>query len=800
MDQKVVASAVSLSPFEDGHPDTPIAFSREQCMEFAVGSIANVLGHTFAEVDTFPTRVRLPAEPLMLVDRILNISGEPRSLTSGNLVTEHDVLRDGWYLDNGRIPSGVAIESGQADLFLSGYLGIDFRTRGLAVYRLLDATVTFHDSLPQAGETIQHDIHIDQFFQQGDTYLFRFRFESTVDGKPLLSMRDGCAGFFTPEELAAGKGLVQRSGQSREFFPSFKYEEWQPLVPVQQEAYSEQQVESLRQGDLAGCFGKTFGQLSLKNPLALPSGLLKVVQRVVHLDPGGGNFQKGMIRGEQDVDPQAWFLTCHFVDDQVMPGTLMYECCLHTFRIYLLRLGWVAEAEEAHFEPVPGVAARLRCRGQVIASTRVVTYEIHVKFLGYRPEPFATGDAYLYADGKPIVEITDVSLQLTGVTQEKLQSGWQKGPFPALPKSGSASSSEPIFDRQHILAFAVGKPSEAFGEEYKIFDGKQRRLARLPGPPYSFLDRVTRLEAEPWKMQAGGVVETEYDIPPNAWYFRSNGQPEMPFAVLLEVALQTCGWLAAYMGSALLSPVDMRFRNLGGEAEQLRPVTNRAGTLINRVKVTRVSHSGGMIIQHYDFCVLDSEGDVYRGSTYFGFFSDAALAQQIGIREGQLYKPTREELRHGRSFPYPIEAPFPDRQFRMVDQIGVYVPDGGPSGLGFIEGSIDVDPDAWFFKAHFFQDPVWPGSLGLEALWQLLKVVAWQKFSGTSKAKFLTPCVHTTHQWVYRGQVIPNNSRVTIQAIINRVDQEEQVLSSDGWLAVDGLVIYQMKDFSIQLL
>ena len=58
-------------------------------------------------------------------------------------------MRDGaWYLDGGRMAACVAIEAGQADLFLSGWLGIDFRTRGLAVYRLLDAKVTFHRGLP----------------------------------------------------------------------------------------------------------------------------------------------------------------------------------------------------------------------------------------------------------------------------------------------------------------------------------------------------------------------------------------------------------------------------------------------------------------------------------------------------------------------------------------------------------------------------------------------------------------------------------------------------------------------------
>src|SRR5262249_19175605 len=155
-----------------------------------------------------------------------------------------------------------------------------------------------------------------------------------------------------------------------------------------------------------------------------------------------------------------------------------------------------------------------------------------------------------------------------------------------------------LFDHDRILAFAVGKPSEAFGEPYRIFD-EGRVIARLPGPPFQFLDRIVAIDAEPWKMVAGGVIEAEYDVPPAAWYFASERARVMPFSVLLEAALQPCGWLAAYLGSALTSPTDLRFRNLGGAAELLRPVTPQAGTLTTKVHMTRVSSSAGMIIQDF---------------------------------------------------------------------------------------------------------------------------------------------------------------------------------------------------------
>src|SRR5437762_1540652 len=80
---------------------------------------------------------------------------------------------------------------------------------------------------------------------------------------------------------------------------------------------------------------------------------------------------------------------------------------------------------------------------------------------------------------------------------------------------GSPAKRPVLFDRDRILAFAVGKPSEAFGEPYRVFD-QERVIARLPGPPYQFLDRIVRLDAEPWRMAAGGEAVAEYDVPPDA--------------------------------------------------------------------------------------------------------------------------------------------------------------------------------------------------------------------------------------------------------------------------------------------
>ena len=809
-------------------PERSIALDRTQLMEFAIGSIGKVLGDRFAHVDTHPTRVRLPDEPLMLVDRVVSIEAEPQSMTSGRIVTEHDVLEGAWYLDGGLIPTCVAVEAGQADLLLSGYLGIDSETRGLAVYRLLDAVVTFHGDLPRPGQVIVYDIRIIRFFRQGDTWLFRFQFDATVDGRPLMTMREGSAGFFSQEKLDAGKGIVLSALEQRKITGQ-KPDDWRDLVPMRRESYDETRIEALRLGDLEGAFGDDFAGLGVTRALTIPGGQMRLVHRVTELDPRGGRYGIGSIVAEADIHPDDWFITCHFVDDQVMPGTLMYECCLHTLRIFLLRMGWIAEEGQATWQPVIEVKSRLRCRGQVLASTAMVTYEINVRELGYGPEPYAIVDAMMYADGKSIVDIREMSVRLNGTNREQLEELWaSRGtkattPPPPTPPSealparttpsemsvvdapGEASRVIPLqrdtsvpYDKASILAFSGGKPSQAFGDVYREFDGGPRRIARLPRPPYQFMDRVTAVEGEPFTMRAGAKATAQFDVAEDHWYFASNRQQEMPFAVLLEVALQPCGWLAGYIGSALVAETDVRFRNLGGDAVRLARLTAGADVITTDVELTSVSMSGGMIIQHYSMSLKsDRLGPLYRGTTYFGFFSEQALADQVGMRDAVIYAPSQAERERGSSFTISPDRPLPDADFRMVDQVALLVPDGGPEGLGWIEGSIEVDPSKWFFEAHFYKDPVWPGSLGLEAFVQLLKTYAMDRWNLDETTEFQTVPSEFPHKWGYRGQIVPGCTRVEVRASITAVDDDQRTLVADGFLSVDERTIYSMNDFSL---
>ena len=794
----------------------PLFIDWHGSMEFAVGKIGKVLGEYFAPIDAHPTRVRLPDIPLNFVDRIVLVEGEKGSLGKGRCVTQHDVYPDSWYLDNYCMPTGLSVEAGQADLFLSAWLGIDFKTHGVAKYRLLDAIVTIHGPLPRPGDTVNYDIRVDRFIRQANTYLFFFEFDGSIDGRQLITMRAGCAGFFTDRQLADGKGIVLTDDDTRPD-PRPNLPGRQNLPTMRVESFNDSALAALRAGNLAAAFGSEFAGLPV-TPQTIPSRKMAMIDRITEIDPTGGRFGLGRIKAEIDIPIDAWFLTQHFCDDQVMPGTLMYESCMQSLRVFLLRMGWVADASTSAFEPVLEVQSQLRCRGQVTPGVKKALYDISIKELGYNPEPYAIADALMFADGNRIVQVLNMSIRLTGASRESIEALWQNRVqhHAATPVPQASEILPAIYSGQQILEYAIGKPSLCFGEKFVPFD-EQRFLARLPNPPYLFVDRITAVNAEFLKIKTGGTVQGQFDISPDHWFFKANRQTSIPFSILLEFPLQVCGWYSCYMGSAFANEKELHYRNLDGSATLYEDVNINSGTLTATVTATRAANSAGMLIQSFDMLVTQAGRKIYEGNTTFGFFAKEALANQVGFRGLELYEPSEAEKQRHVDFPLEIVSPLnpqdtrvdamnglalPGKCYLMLDRIELCIPDGGPAGLGFIRGTKQVDPSEWFFKAHFYQDPVIPGSLGLESFIQLMKVAAIKRW-GTQLAgrncHYEPIALNQKHTWSYRGQVIPKDNLVTVDACITRVDDADHLLVAEGFLKVDGRIIYSMKEFALRV-
>ena len=136
----------------------------------------------------------------------------------------------------------------------------------------------------------------------------------------------------------------------------------------------------------------------------------------------------------------------------------------------------------------------------------------------------------------------------------------------------------------------------------------------------------------------------------------------------------------------------------------------------------------------------------------------------------------------------------PNGNMLMFDRISKINNDGGAFGKGEIRAELDVRPDLWFFDCHFTDDPVMPGCLGLDALWQLAGFfLTWSGCKGKGRALGSGTVKFT-------GQVLPTAKLVTYSITVKRVILRRlNMVIADGTVSVDGREIYTAEDLKVGL-
>ena len=218
----------------------------------------------------------------------------------------------------------------------------------------------------------------------------------------------------------------------------------------------------------------------------------------------------------------------------------------------------------------------------------------------------------------------------------------------------------------------------------------------------------------------------------------------------------------------------------------------------------RFAEGGGSTIVFFDVVCTQGDDVVMTMKTACGFFSPDALKNQVGLRvePGEL-----EAL----SAPAPVAVAYGSDELRgdpclaqgrlqVIDRLNFW-PGGGAGGLGRLVAEYDVHPEAWFFKAHFFQDPVQPGSLGLEAMQQAARAAARLAGLADDGSVFEPVAVGQTFSWKFRGQVVPTNTRTRSEVEIMSTTRDERgvLIVFQGSFWVDDLRIYETQGMGVRV-
>ena len=142
----------------------------------------------------------------------------------------------------------------------------------------------------------------------------------------------------------------------------------------------------------------------------------------------------------------------------------------------------------------------------------------------------------------------------------------------------------------------------------------------------------------------------------------------------------------------------------------------------------------------------------------------------------------------------PGNAQLPAPNMLMMDRITHISETGGAFGKGEVKAELDIKPDLWFFKCHFENDPVMPGCLGLDAMWQLVGfTLGWRGHPGRGRALGVGEVKFT-------GQVLPTGKLVQYQIDIKRVIARGLVMGiAEGSMSIDGREIYTAKNLRVGL-
>ncbi|MCP3849131.1 MAG: hypothetical protein GY694_02660 [Gammaproteobacteria bacterium] len=848
-----------LFPTQYSQPEQ-IVYTEEDLREFAYGKIGKVFGPDYDIIDSYSRRVMLPMDPYLLVTRVTEMQAKKGEFVPSKMTTEYDIPHNAWYSTDGQIPTCICIESGQCDLLLISYMGIDFDNKGKYMYRLLDCTLTFLDDQPKEGQTLRYEISINSFAKHKNNLLFFFSYECFIGDKMILKMENGCAGFFSDEELAVGKGVI-RTNEEIEMRSKVLKSSFAPILECQKTAFDKKDMYSLMDGDLASCYGNPAYDKQGKNPsLHFPLEKIMMLDRITSVDRTGGLWGLGQIEAEKELQPDEWYFTSHFRDDPVLAGSLMSEGCVQLLQFFMMYLGMHTQTEDARFQTIRNIPQPIRCRGQALPKDRLMTYRLEVTEIGLSPKPYARGNVDILIDGKIVVDFRDVCLELTEKSdaEKQLLASARSGvpmasltPVPAplveeivaakntvMPSLNKVDSRLPtmppievkpaVVTEEQVVHFATGDIEACFGSEFALYkqppptpQHPPRRPPRTPNGYLQLMHRVTDIDGQRHDFDNTVACTAEYDVDPNVWFCDINSYPSLaPYSMLMEIALQPNGFITSYIGSTLMYPdTNLYFRNLDGTGRLIKEIDLRGKTIVNKTTMYSTSAVMNNIIQKFTFELIVDGETFYEGDAVFGFFSAESLSTQVGMDKGKKLLPwyKEESIAENKLVTFNLKseqaqkalyAPQDNKPYYhlaggaldFLDE-SIVVADGGKFGKGYVHSMKVIDPTDWFYPCHFYKDPVMPGSLGVEAMIQSLQIFALQQDLGKDMVNPRFGLVEDEAKWTYRGQIIPDNDVMTLEVSVKEIRKSAGRIDivADGNLWKDGLRIYSVESIGLSL-
>ncbi|MFQ6198352.1 3-hydroxyacyl-ACP dehydratase [Streptomyces sp. NPDC000405] len=579
-------------------------------------------------------------------------------------------------------------------------------------------------------------------------------------------------------------------GPPRRQVPRFP-EEFHPHAVTDVHRLTRAELDALAAGDVAGVFGPAHDQRGLE-PDELPAPWPARLLEEITVGPRAGRYGQGLLTA-----------TARPADDGNVGPRWPYPvaAALEALRVYAFHQGLHLCLPGARVLPLPGRPVRVEWRGGPAGpETPGEPWRLTVEVveLGLLPRPYAVADCEITSGGRVVARLHD----LGATVRERPGPGLAPHPDRGCCRKTS-SGARARYHELHIAHTAEGDPAE-LGTLGAAVTAPVR--PRLPRAGLRMVDRVVDLHRSDGPKRAGARLVTEHDVPADPWYAREHGGG-LPVFALMEMALQPLGLLGGLSGAAHAHPDrPLVCRNLEGRARLTRACDPRASTVVQESVLLSTAVMPGAVVDRYAFS-LSTGGEVFcTGEAAHGYLTPEVLALRQGLDGGRETLPWLERRpvapAGARRLDVRHDARLGRGRLALLEDV-VLVPGGGEHGAGYVLCDKAVDPGDWFFGRHFPHDPVLPGSVGVQMLFQAVRAFA--LYTGLADQASPGPGPEAVPgeelRWTYRGQILREHRRVRGEVHIREVRAAggTVLVRADGSVWRDGLRIHRADNIAVAL-
>jgi 3-hydroxymyristoyl/3-hydroxydecanoyl-(acyl carrier protein) dehydratase len=652
-----------------------------------------------------------------------------------------------------------------------------------AVHHPGRATLHWAGCLPEGPGTlrVRAELRRIERDEQGVRYAYAWQAHS---GDRSLAQATGSAAVLPP-----GPARAPDSDWPQREVPRYP-RQFRPLAATPRDRLTGQDVLGLAGGYTSSVFGPPFTHQA--STLRLSRQAARLLLAVDAIEPAGGRLSQGRLAASVSLRQNG-------SGPDTDPAALLVEAAVGVLQAYALQRGLHLCMPDSRFQPWDGCPAQVEVL-DAAGLEDTLRYEVEVAELALVPRPHVVGDVQVLSGDRPVARLHGIGVAVRERPGEQVAAiAAFSGDVPAC-RHNAAGEPAPM-NELHVAYSSEGDLSVLLPGG--ALDGVR---PRLPRGDFLLVDRALTTDAEPGEYRRGTALVSEYDVHPDPWFCRENGSDAVPNVIYMESALQSVTAISATQGIVQEYPGSpFVCRNLDGRATLLRDADPRGRTL--RQRTTLVDHSPlpGAILHRYAFEVAVDGEPLYAGETVHGFFTPEVLARQQGLDGGQCVQPWLE-----RQSPHPPGVRRLDLhgdtrlgrgRLALLGEIDL-LDDGGEHGAGYALWERPVPRDDWFMAHHFFGDPVMPGSVGVEALFQA--VGAWALHTPAAEAPpdpVLRPAAGVELAWKYRGQILREHRRMRGEVHIRevRTGSGRITIIADGSVWRDDLRIYQVDNIGVEI-